>query len=123
MSKKRILVIDGENIVDESLEKLEKVKCSDGKGSGGILGFFRWLDGLLDRWEGDEVIISFDNGECGYRDGLLGDYKGDRKNIWVDYECVECEKGIIMGMVKVVRIKYVFDKDNCSKYEGDDLLG
>ena len=37
-------MIDGENIVDECFDKLEKVKCRDGKGSGGILGFFKWVD-------------------------------------------------------------------------------
>lgn len=27
-----------------------------------------------------------------------------------------------MGMLKLLRIKYVFDKHNSTKYEGDDFL-
>ena len=32
------------------------------------------------------------------------------------------KKRVIMGMLKLLRIKYVFDKHNSTKYEGDDFL-
>lgn len=122
MSKKTILLIDGENILHQSFHKFEKLKSTDGKPSGAIFGFFRSLHGFLHRWDPDEVIITFDNGHSPYRDALLPDYKGHRKNISVDYESLQSQKRIIMGMLKLLRIKYVFDKHNSTKYEGDDFL-
>ena len=121
-NKKLILLVDGENILHQSFHKFEKLKSTDGKPSGAIFGFFRSLHGFLHRWDPDEVIITFDNGHSPYRDALLPDYKGHRKNISVDYESLQSQKRIIMGMLKLLRIKYVFDKHNSTKYEGDDFL-
>lgn len=117
-----LLLVDGENILHQSFHKFEKLKSTDGKPSGAIFGFFRSLHGFLHRWDPDEVIITFDNGHSPYRDALLPDYKGHRKNISVDYESLQSQKRIIMGMLKLLRIKYVFDKHNSTKYEGDDFL-
>lgn len=39
MSKKTILLIDGENILHQSFHKFEKLKSTDGKPSGAIFGF------------------------------------------------------------------------------------
>ena len=64
-----------------------------------------------------------DNGDCGVRMELVGKYKGDRKNMWVDYEWLEKEKGVIMKIVGMVRINYMFDKKKWRVYEGDELLG
>lgn len=58
MSKKTILLIDGENILHQSFHKFEKLKSTDGKPSGAIFGFFRSLHGFLHRWDPDEVIIT-----------------------------------------------------------------
>lgn len=122
MAKKLVLIIDGCNLLHQSFHKFEKLKSTDGKPSGAIFGFFRSLHGFLHRWDPDEVIITFDNGHSPYRDALLPDYKGHRKNISVDYESLQSQKRIIMGMLKLLRIKYVFDKHNSTKYEGDDFL-
>ena len=39
MSKKTVLLIDGENILHQSFHKFEKLKSTDGKPSGAIFGF------------------------------------------------------------------------------------
>ena len=41
MSKKHILLIDGENLLHQSFPKFEKLKSTDGKPSGAIFGFFK----------------------------------------------------------------------------------
>ena len=41
MSKKHVLLIDGENILHQSFHKFEKLKSTDGRPSGAIFGFFK----------------------------------------------------------------------------------
>lgn len=122
MSKKTILLIDGENILHQSFHKFEKLKSTDGKPSGAIFGFFKSLHMYLTRFESDEVYISFDNGHSPVRMKLLPNYKGHRKNISVDYESLQSQKAIIMKMLGMLRINYIFDKNNNTLYEGDDFL-
>lgn len=120
--KKTVLLIDGENILHQSFHKFEKLKSTDGKPSGAIFGFFKSLHMYLTRFESDEVYISFDNGHSPVRMRLLPNYKGHRKNISVDYESLQSQKAIIMKMLGMLRINYIFDKNNNTLYEGDDFL-
>lgn len=120
--KKTVLLIDGENILHQSFHKFEKLKSTDGKPSGAIFGFFKSLHMYLTRFESDEVYISFDNGHSPVRMKLLPNYKGHRKNISVDYESLQSQKAIIMKMLGMLRINYIFDKNNNTLYEGDDFL-
>lgn len=120
--KKPVLLIDGENILHQSFHKFEKLKSTDGKPSGAIFGFFKSLHMYLTRFESDEVYISFDNGHSPVRMKLLPNYKGHRKNISVDYESLQSQKAIIMKMLGMLRINYIFDKNNNTLYEGDDFL-
>ena len=109
MSKKTVLLIDGENILHQSFHKFEKLKSTDGKPSGAIFGFFKSLHMYLTRFKPNEVVITFDNGHSPVRDKLLPNYKGHRKNISVDYESLQIQKAIIMKILGMLRISYIFD--------------
>ena len=103
MSKKTVLLIDGENILHQSFHKFEKLKSTDGKPSGAIFGFFKSLHMYLTRFKPNEVVITFDNGHSPVRDKLLPNYKGHRKNISVDYESLQIQKAIIMKILGMLR--------------------
>lgn len=122
MARKRVLLIDGENILHQSFHKFEKLKSTDGKSSGAIFGFFKSLHMYLDRFNPDDVYITFDNGHSPLRDKLLPNYKGHRVNISYDRESLIKQKMIILKILRYLRIKYLFDKNKKSLYEGDDLL-
>lgn len=122
MARKRVLLIDGENILHQSFHKFEKLKSTDGKPSGAIFGFFKSLHMYLDRFNPDDVYITFDNGHSPLRDKLLPNYKGHRVNISYDRESLIKQKMIILKILRYLRIKYLFDKNKKSLYEGDDLL-
>lgn len=122
MSKKLILLIDGENILHQSFHKFEKLKSTNGKPSGAIFGFFKSLHMYLIRFNPSKVVISFDNGHSKYRDELLPNYKGHRKNIAYDYESLQSQKRQIIGILRMLRITYIYDKHKISNYEGDDFL-
>jgi DNA polymerase-1 len=122
MARKRVLLVDGNNILHQSFHKFEKLKSTDGKPSGAIFGFFKSLHMYLDRFQPDDVYITFDNGHSPLRDKLLPDYKGHRKNISYDRESLFAQKAVIMKILRMLRIKYLFDKNNSTGFEGDDLL-
>lgn len=122
MSKKHILLIDGENILHQSFHKFEKLKSTDGKPSGAIFGFFKSLHMYIDRFNPKEVYITFDNGHSEFRDKLNPNYKGHRKNISIDYESLQLQKAEIMKILRYLRINYIFDKNKSYNYEGDDFL-
>ena len=122
MARKRVLLVDGNNILHQSFHKFEKLKSTDGKPSGAIFGFFKSLHMYLDRFQPDDVYITFDNGHSPLRDHLLPDYKGHRKNISYDKESLFKQKAVIMKILRMLRIKYLFDKNNYTGYEGDDFL-
>lgn len=122
MARKRVLLVDGNNILHQSFHKFEKLKSTDGKPSGAIFGFFKSLHMYIDRFQPDDVYITFDNGHSPLRDKLLQDYKGHRKNISYDRESLFKQKVVIMKILRILRIKYLYDKNNSSGYEGDDLL-
>ena len=122
MSKKHVLLIDGENILHQSFHKFEKLKSTDGRPSGAIFGFFKSLHMYIDRFNPKEVYITFDNGHSEFRDKLNPNYKGHRKNISIDYESLQLQKAEIMKILRYLRINYIFDKNKSSNYEGDDFL-
>jgi DNA polymerase-1 len=122
MARKKVLLVDGEAILHQSFHKFEKLKSTDGKPSGAIFGFFKSLHMYIERFNPNDVYITFDNGHSPLRDKLLPDYKGHRKNISYDRESMIKQKVIILKILRYLRIKYLFDKDKLSGYEGDDLL-
>ena len=122
MARKRVLLVDGNNILHQSFHKFEKLKSTDGKPSGAIFGFFKSLHMYIDRFQPDDVYITFDNGHSPLRDKLLPNYKGHRKNISYDRESLFKQKAVIIKILRILRIKYLYDKKNITGYEGDDLL-
>jgi DNA polymerase-1 len=121
-NNKLILLVDGENILHQSFHKFEKLKSTDGKPSGAIFGFFKSLHMYLNRFDPDKVVISFDNGHSKYREALLPNYKGHRKNISYDFESLQSQKKQIMRVLRMLRVSYIYDKKKISNYEGDDFL-
>lgn len=122
MARKRVLLVDGNNILHQSFHKFEKLKSTDGKPSGAIFGFFKSLHMYIDKFQPDDVYITFDNGHSPLRDKLLPEYKEHRKNISYDRESLFAQKAVIMKILRMLRIKYLFDKNNSTGFEGDDLL-
>ena len=122
IKRKHILLVDGENLLHQSFHRFENLKSSDGKPSGAIFGFFKSLHGYLDRFAPDRLVITFDNGHSPYRTELWPHYKGHRLNISIDYESLHKQKAVIMKILRYLRIIYIYDKYNYTKYEGDDFL-
>lgn len=122
MARKRILLIDGQNILHQSFHKFEKLRSTDGKPSGAIFGFFKSLHMYLERFNPDDVYITFDNGHSPLREKLIPNYKGHRQNISYDRDALFMQRDVILKILRILRIKYIFDKRKQTVYEGDDFL-
>lgn len=120
--KKKVLLVDGENILHQSFHKFEKLHSTDGKPSGAIFGFFKSLHMYLVRFEPNEVLITFDNGHSKYRDELNPHYKEHRKDLSYDRESLQQQKAVILKILAMLRVPFVFDKKKSTNYEGDDFL-
>lgn len=116
------MLIDGEGILHTAFHKFSKLKSTDGKPSGAIFGFFRLLHKYFIRFYPVDVYITFDNGHSKTRMELNPHYKEHRKNISLDYESLQQQKAVILKMLRLLRIKYILDKEKLNDYEGDDFL-
>lgn len=121
-NKKHYLLVDGDGLLHQSFHKFQNLKTSDGISTGAIFGFFKSLKMYLYRFNPDDVYIVFDNGHSKYREKLLGTYKEHRKRIDIDYESLQSQKKEIRKMLKILNIKYIFDKKRECNYEGDDFI-
>lgn len=117
-----MMLVDGENLLHRSFHKFERLKTKDGKSTGAIFGFFKSLHYLVTRFMPDYVVVTFDNGHSPVRTKLLPSYKAHRQNIAIDFESLQKQKKIIRGILKCLRIPYIFDKHHKTVYEGDDFL-
>lgn len=122
IKNKKILLVDGENILHQSFHKFEKLKSTDGKPSGAIFGFFKSLHMYLTRFNPDIVYITFDNGHSPFRDKLNPDYKCHRQNLAYDRESLISQKLVIRRILGILRVNYIYDKRKITMYEGDDFL-
>lgn len=122
VKNKRILLVDGENILHQSFHKFEKLHSTDGKPSGAIFGFFKSLHMYLKRFNPDMVFITFDNGHSSFRDSLNPNYKSHRQNLSYDRESLQKQKLVIRRMLGMLKVNYLFDKKKTTNYEGDDFL-
>lgn len=120
--KEKILLIDGENLLHQSFHKFENLKASNGKPTGAIFGFFKSLHMYINRFNPSDMVITFDNGHSKHRVELNPNYKIHRKDISYDRESLQIQKHIILDILGMLRINYIFDKDNSTNYEGDDFL-
>ena len=122
MNNKHYLLIDGEGLLHQSFHRFAGFHTPEGVPSGAIYGFFKSLHRYFYRFQADDVYVVFDNGHSTYRTDILPTYKAHRKNISIDYDSLQKQKKVIMKFLRLLRIKYIYDKSRSCNYEGDDFL-
>lgn len=120
--QKSYLLIDGEGLLHQSFHKFSNLMSRKAVPTGAIFGFFKSLHHYMYRFQCNDVYVVFDNGHSKHRDSLLPTYKEHRKRVDIDYESLQAQKKKIMAVCRMLRIKYIFDKEKSCNYEGDDFL-
>lgn len=121
-NKKHYLLVDGEGLLHQSFHKFTNLSTRDKVPTGAIFGFFKSLRMYLYRFNPDDVYVVFDNGHSKHRTKILNTYKDHRKRIDIDYESLQEQKKQIQKGLRMLRIKYIYDKERKCSYEGDDFL-
>ena len=75
----KLLVIDGNSILNRAFYGVRLLTTKDGKFTNGIFGFMNILLGMLDEYKPDSVAVAFDVKAPTFRHNMYDAYKGTRK--------------------------------------------
>ncbi len=75
----KLLVIDGNSILNRAFYGVRMLTTKDGKFTNGIFGFMNILLGMLEEYEPDSVAVAFDVKSPTFRHQMYDAYKGTRK--------------------------------------------
>ena len=114
--KEKLVLIDGNSIVNRAFYGLPDLTTTDGRHTNGILGFFNILFKILEEEKPQYLTIAFDVKHPTFRHEMYAEYKGTRKGTPEELlEQIPVLKDIIraMGILQLER----------PGYEADDILG
>ena len=112
----KVLVIDGNSILNRAYYGIRLLTTKDGKYTNGIFGFMNILLGLLEEHKPDSVAVAFDVHHPTFRHEMYGEYKGTRKP--APQELIE-QFPTLKELLTLIGIS-VIEKPG---YEADDILG
>ncbi len=112
----RMLVIDGNSIVNRAFYGVKPLTTKDGRYTNAIVGFLNMLSRLRTQTEATRIAVAFDVHAPTFRHEMYDGYKAGRKGMPPELlQQMEPLKDILraMGLVLV----------ECPGYEADDILG
>ncbi len=112
----KLLVIDGNSILNRAFYGIRMLTTKDGKFTNGIYGFMNILLGMLDDLKPDSVAVAFDVHHPTFRHEMYTEYKGTRKP--APSELIE-QFPTLKELLTYLGITVV-EKQG---YEADDILG
>ena len=113
---KKVLLVDGNNILHRAYHGLPLLKTSDGRYTNAVFGFLKMLKKVLDSEQPTHVAICFDKGKNTFRHRMFPEYKGQRKP--TDPELAE--QFPLIREVMALNGYICLESD---EYEADDLMG
>ena len=112
----KLLVIDGNSILNRAFYGIRMLTTKDGKYTNGIFGFMNILLGMLETHKPDSVAVAFDVKHPTFRHEMYTEYKGTRKP--APTELIEQFPTLkeLLGYIGIT----VVEKPG---FEADDILG
>lgn len=116
MSKKKIVLIDGNSIINRAFYGIPDLTNAEGKHTNAVYGFLNILFKILDEEQPEYLMVAFDVKQPTFRHEMYPDYKGTRKPMPEElYEQVPLLKEVLSSM-GIMRMEL-------PGYEADDILG
>lgn len=112
----RLLVIDGNSIVNRAFYGIKVLTTKDGQFTNGIYGFLNILLKLKQECEPDHIAIAFDLRAPTFRHKMYSEYKGQRKGM-------PAELASQMPLLKELLTYLGYTIVEKEGYEADDILG
>ena len=113
---KKLVLIDGNSIVNRAFYGLPDLTTTDGTHTNGVLGFLNILFKILEEEKPDYVTVAFDVKHPTFRHEMYGEYKGTRKGMPDE---LREQIPLLKEMLDAMHIQRM-EKPG---YEADDILG
>ncbi|HMM05725.1 MAG TPA: DNA polymerase I [Clostridiales bacterium] len=136
---KKVLLIDGNNILHRAYHGLPLLKTKDGRYTNAVYGFLKMLQKILEQENPTHVAICFDKGKNTFRHRKYPAYKAQRKPLdpelleqmplirevldWNGYICLDSEEYEADDLIGTLAVKTAEAGDSAVIFSGDkDLL-
>lgn len=136
---KKVLLIDGNNILHRAYHGLPLLKTKDGRYTNAVYGFLKMLQKILEQENPTHVAICFDKGKNTFRHRKYPAYKAQRKPMdpelleqmplirevldWNGYICLDSEEYEADDLIGTLAVKTAEAGDSAVIFSGDkDLL-
>lgn len=113
---KKVLLVDGNNILHRAYHGLPLLKTADGRYTNAVFGFLKMLNSVMEKESPTHIAVCFDKGKETFRHKKYSEYKANRKP--ADPELAE-QFPLIR---EVVRCNGWLCLES-AEYEADDLMG
>lgn len=122
IDKKRILLVDGNNLLHRGFHKFAHFMTRNRVRTGAIYGFFMVLQSNIERFKPDHVIICFDQHRSKHRLERYPEYKQRKLMLGMDFKSLNQQKRVILRMLRMLRIPYIKDTKLVNQHECDDYM-
>lgn len=112
----KLLVLDGNSIVNRAFYGIKLLSTKDGKFTNGIFGFLNILFSLRETYKPEAVAIAFDVHAPTFRHEMYTEYKGNRKGM-------PDELAQQMPVLKELLVAMGYKLIECPGWEADDIIG
>ncbi len=112
----KLLVLDGNSIVNRAFYGIKTLSTKDGKFTNGIFGFINILFSLSETYKPEAVAIAFDVHAPTFRHEMYSEYKGNRKGM---PEELAQQMPVLKELLSAMGYKII----ECPGWEADDIIG
>ena len=112
----KILLIDGNSILNRAYYGLPDLTTKDGRHTGAILGFIKIMHKVIGETGATHIIVTFDLKAKTFRHEMYSEYKGTRKPMPDE---LREQRAVIEDVLRSMNITIV----TCEGYEADDVIG
>ena len=112
----KLLVLDGNSIVNRAFYGIKLLTTNDGRFTNGIFGFLNILFSLKDHYNPEAVAIAFDVHAPTFRHEMYKEYKGNRKGM---PEELAQQMPVLKELLTAMGYKLI----ECAGWEADDIIG
>lgn len=112
----KLLVLDGNSIVNRAFYGIKLLSTKDGRFTNGIFGFLNILFSLNEHYNPEAVAIAFDVKAPTFRHEMYSEYKGNRKGM---PEELAQQMPVLKDLLKAMGYRLI----ECAGWEADDIIG
>lgn len=116
MENKKIVIVDGNSLINRAFFAMSELKNSKGVYTGGVHGLTHMLFNLIDQFKPTHFCVAFDLKGPTVRHGMYDAYKGTRKGM---PEELVMQMPIMKEVLDVLNIPRI----ELQGFEADDLIG